>query len=359
MFTLLQNYFESWPDYWPIVFVIVAILVVIVVRFSLKKLLKYLIRYTDKTESQWDGDLIKVLSRPTNVLIWLLILTYAAEFIWFIADQKFPNTIISVRRLGLIICAFWFILRFLQFSEKHIVAKRISTPNFDETGVRFVYKLLRVSVIAIAALTIVSNLGYSISGILAFGGLGGIAVGFAAKDLLANFFGGLMIYLDRPFKEGDWIRSPDREIEGTVESIGWRLTRIKTFERRPIYVPNAIFAQVVVENPSRMESRRFKEIIGVRYDDIGKVAAIVEDIKTLLKQHPKIDDSRLLIVGLDAFDASSVNIIAYSYIKETRGAFFYKIKQEILLAISDIVQKHNAEIAFPTRTIHINKTTSE
>ena len=99
-------------------------------------------------------------------------------------------------------------------------------------------------------------LGYSISGVLAFGGIGGIAVGFAAKDLLANFFGGLMIYLDRPFSVGDWIRSPDKNIEGTVEEIGWRLTRIRTFDKRPLYVPNSTFTQISVENPSRMLNRR-------------------------------------------------------------------------------------------------------
>ena len=90
---------------------------------------------------------------------------------------------------------------------------------------------------------------------------------FAAKDLLANFFGGLTIYLDRPFAVGDWIRSPDREIEGTVERIGWRLTLIRTFDKRPLYIPNAVFTTIAVENPSRMHNRRIYETIGIRYDD--------------------------------------------------------------------------------------------
>jgi len=85
--------------------------------------------------------------------------------------------------------------------------------------------LLRASIVITAALVILQNLGFSISGVLAFGGVGGIAVGFAAKDLLANFFGGLTVYMDRPFVVGDWVRSPDKNIEGTVEHIGWRLTR--------------------------------------------------------------------------------------------------------------------------------------
>ena len=82
--------------------------------------------------------------------------------------------------------------------------------------------------------------------------MGGIAVGFAARDLLANFLGGLSIFMDRPFAVGDWIRSPDREIEGTVEDVGWRVTRIRTFDQRPLYVPNSVFSTVALENPSRL-----------------------------------------------------------------------------------------------------------
>src|SRR5690606_30903944 len=103
-------------------------------------------------------------------------------------------------------------------------------------------KLLKAAAIITAMLVLLQSLGFSVSGVLAFGGIGGIAIGFAARDLLANFFGALMLYFDRPFAVGDWVRSPDREIEGTVEDIGWRLTRIRTFDQRPLYVPNSIFA---------------------------------------------------------------------------------------------------------------------
>lgn len=109
-------------------------------------------------------------------------------------------------------------------------------------------------------------LGVNIAGLLAFGGVGGIAAGLAAKSLLANLFGGLSVYLDHPFRIGDWIRSPDREIEGTVEEIGWRRTLIRTFDMRPLYVPNALFMTISVENPSRMLNRRTFEKVGVRYE---------------------------------------------------------------------------------------------
>ena len=152
-----------------------------------------------------------------------------------------------------------------------IAAKRSIGEEIDQTTIDAIAKLLRISVIIIGFLIALQSIGYSISGVLAFGGVGGIAVGFAARDLLANFFGGLMIYMDRPFNVGDWIRSPDKEIEGTVEKIGWRSTTIRTFDKRPLHVPNSIFSNISVENPSRMSNRRIKETIGIRYDDLSKM----------------------------------------------------------------------------------------
>lgn len=204
-----------------------------------------------------------------------------------------------------------------------------------------------------AFLVVLQTLGFSISGVLAFGGIGGIAVGFAARDLLANFFGGLMIYLDRPFVVGEWVRSPDREIEGIVEDIGWRLTRIRTFDKRPLYVPNAVFASISVENPSRMENRRIYETIGIRYDDISKMGTIVEKVKSMLANHPEIDTNKTLIVNFNKFAASSLDFFIYTFTKTTVWERYHEIKQDVLLKVIDIIEKEGAEVAFPTSTIHL------
>ncbi|MDX1473133.1 MAG: mechanosensitive ion channel family protein, partial [Reinekea sp.] len=223
----------------------------------------------------------------------------------------------------------------------------------DATTASALGKLLRLSVIITTALVILQTLGFSVSGVLAFGGIGGIAVGFAAKDLLANFFGGLMIYLDQPFKVGDWIRSPDKNIEGTVEHIGWRLTRIRTFDKRPLYVPNATFANISVENPSRMTNRRIYEAIGVRYDDAAKVEKIVADVKQMLLDHPEIDTTQTLIVNVNAFAASSIEFFVYTFTKTTNWIAFHEIKQDVMVKIIDIVERNGAEFAFPTQTLHV------
>ena len=165
----------------------------------------------------------------------------------------------DLRMTAFIVLFAWFINRFIYASELNLADKEFYDEPFDPATLSAISKLLRMSVVITTGLVIMQSFGYSVSGILAFGGIGGIAVGFAAKDLLANFFGGLMIYLDRPFAEGDWIRSPDQNIEGTVENIGWRLTRIRTFDQRPLYVPNSIFTHISVENPQRMRNRRIYE----------------------------------------------------------------------------------------------------
>jgi MscS family membrane protein len=203
-----------------------------------------------------------------------------------------------------------------------------------------------------AAPVMLHTLGFSISGVLAFGGIGGIATGFAARDLLANFFSDLMIYLDRPFSVGDWVRSEDREIEGTVEHIGWRLTRIRTFDRRPIYLPNGIFSTIAVINPSRMTRRRIYETIGIRYDGVKKLPAILDEIRHMLANHPDTDHEQTLMVNFNRFGPPSLDFFIYSLTHTTVWARFHVIKQDVLLKTSDIITAHGAEIAYPTSTVH-------
>ena len=202
-------------------------------------------------------------------------------------------------------------------------------------------------------LLVLQAFGVSVSGVLAFGGIGGIAIGFAARDLLANFFGALMIFLDRPFSVGDWVRSPDRDIEGTVEDIGWRLTRIRTFDKRPLYLPNSIFSSLAVENPSRMYNRRIYETIGLRYDDIGSMEVIVQAVRELLEASDEIDQKQILMVNFVTFGPSSVDFFIYTFTKTVDWQTYHGVKQRILLNVAKIIESHGAEIAFPTQTLHV------
>ena len=287
-------------------------------------------------------------------MIWVLGLTYAADIVKTQTDAAIFGAIEPIREVGVIVIIVWFLVRLISNSESILLEKKqLKGEDFDQTTADAIAKLLRVSVIITGTLVILQTLGYSISGVLAFGGIGGIAIGFAARDLLANFFGGLTIYMDRPFDVGDWIRSPDREIEGSVEKIGWRLTTIRTFDKRPLYIPNSVFTNIAVENPQRMTNRRIKETIGIRYDDASKMREIISDVKKMLQEHDDIDNNQTLIVNFNEFAASSLNFFIYTFTKTVNWIEFHKVKQDVMLKVIDIIESHGAECAFPTTTMHI------
>ena len=329
--------------------IFVIVFVSLLLDFAVKIILRIIHRKTLKSGSLWDDALLHALMGPTSALIWVLGITFAADVV------KFQYTS-QLRELSLIVFVTWTIAKFISFVEKNIILSAENTgKRIDKTTAHAITQVLRISVVVSGFLVGLHTMGINISAVLAFGGIGGIAIGFAAKDLLANFFGGLMIFLDRPFSVGDWVRSPDKEIEGTVENIGWRLTRIRTFDKRPLYIPNSTFATISVENPSRMTNRRIYETIGLRYADIDKLDVILKDIKEMLISHPEIDTGHTLMVNFNTFAASSIDFFIYTYTKTTDWQKFHGIKQDILFKVAAIVERHGAEIAFPTRTLHLQK----
>jgi MscS family membrane protein len=128
---------------------------------------------------------------------------------------------------------------------------------------------------------------------------------------------------------------------------------VRAFNKNPIYVPNALFTNIVVENPTRMTNRRIKETIGVRYADLDKLPAIIADVKAMLQAHPEIDTDTTLIVNFNQFAASSLDFFIYTFTKTVQWVHYHEVKQDVLLKVSAIIQAHGAEIAFPTRTLHI------
>jgi MscS family membrane protein len=331
------------------VVVFCVLLLNLVVRIMVNRLHKRL----QQNSSPWDDAVVDAIQQPLNLLIWIVGIAFAAEIAKAETAAPIFDIIGPFRDVGVIATIAWFLLRLTRNMQQNIIKQNSQREEpIDVTTVDAIGKLIRASVMITAILVVLQTLGFSISGVLAFGGIGGIAIGFAAKDLLANFFGGLMIYLDRPFSVGDWVRSEDREIEGTVEDIGWRLTRIRTFDKRPIYIPNGIFSTIAVINPSRMTRRRIKETIGVRYDDLDKLPAILDDIRNMLKAHPEIDSEQTLMVNFNKFGASSLDFFIYTFTHTTVWTRFHEIKEDVLLKISDIITSHGAEIAYPTSTVH-------
>ena len=335
-----------------------AVMLTLIGRYLTMRALKVLGEQFEKTTNVWDDALFKAAQGPLSWFILILGLIWAVQ----ISDGYLGMVLFSpanldiVRQLTFLVRTMVFLVRFVTLAEARLLdglqaQAEGAQGRLDPTTLHALAKLTRLSVVISAVLVALPTLGIEITALLAFGGVGGIAVGFAAQDLLSNFFGGLMIYLDRPFAIGDWIRSPDREIEGTVESIGWRLTVVRTFDKRPLYVPNSVFAKLALENPSRMTNRRIYETIGIRYKDASKMGQIVRDVHAMLQEHEEVDQDQTLIVNFNGYGKSSLDFFVYTFTKTTNWVKFHEIKQDVMLRIIRIVHEHQADFAFPTTTV--------
>jgi len=355
--SIVNSWIQDWSllsENWRVALVVFALVSgTALVAYIASFIVGVIERRFQKTDNLWDDALLHAARKPVVGFVWLQGVYWAAEVAHRYSESELFSFNDTLLQLGFVWLLLWTLLRLIKQGEDILTSPLKMKKPMDYTTVNAVSKLSRAVVIITAVLIAMQSLGYSISGVLAFGGVGGIAVGFAAKDLLANFFGGFIIHLDRPFKVGDWVRSPDRNIEGVVEHIGWRLTTLRTFDKRPLYVPNAAFTTIAVENPSRMLNRRISETIGIRYVDVSGMAKIVADIRSMLESHEDIDQDQTLIVNFLAFNDSSLDIMVYTFTKTIEWVRFHEVKQDVLLRISEIIENHGAEVAFPTRTLHL------
>lgn len=335
------------------VLVFIVVFTMMLLNYFLHKLYGRLEQRAAKTRNLWDDALLWAASRPSHFFILAVGTRLVCKIMEPMLDAAINDVAAPLFTVAFIAIVIWFLIRLIARVEELLKTPGRTRKEVDPTTVTAIARLLRLSVLITGVLVVAQSLGISISGVLAFGGIGGIAIGFAAKDLLANFFGGLMLYLDRPFSVGDWVRSPDRDIEGIVEHIGWRLTLIRTFDKRPLYVPNSMFTSIVLQNPSRMTHRRIYETMGVRYDDVEKLPAIIADVRQMLVDHPEIDSSQTLIVNFNTYGASSLDFFVYAHTVTTNWIKYHEVKQDVLLRVADVVLGHGAEFAFPTRTLHL------
>jgi len=326
-----------------------------VVDFLQRRLLARVVARTRSSPNFWDDALIEALRAPLSLLIWVVVITMSLEIAGQGVDRGIATKISELRSIGVVVVFTWIFLRWINnvraglLERPQLFGHSISKANIDA-----MHRLSMLAISIIGVITVLESLGFDLTALLAAGGIGGVVLGFASRDVVANFFGGLMIFATRPFREGDWIRSPDREIEGTVEEVGWYSTIIRTFESRPLYVPNSIFTGIALENSSRMKNRRIRETIGVRYDDFARIEPIVADVDKMLRAHPEIEaEQQMLMVNFSAFGASSLDFFVYCFTKTNDWAKFHAVKQDVLRRIGEIVTQHGAEIAFPTHTVHL------
>lgn len=303
---------------------------------------------------------VYALRKPAIFLFAVLICTFFAT----IFQKTFGNNkaitlywITLVRNLSLVLSMTWTVLRFTSKVEYNLINYPSRRKPVNHTTVLALGRLFKIIVFILTTLMVLGTLNVDLTGILAFGSAGMLGASFAAKEMLANFFGGFMIFMDRQFSVGDLIRSPDKNIEGTVEHIGWRVTTIRTLQKLALYVPNAAFLTISIENESRARNRSIRQIIGLRYCDVARVPIIMAKIEEMIEEHLDIDHNQPAYIVMNKFGSSSLDCLLSCFTKTTDFVTFLKVQQDILLKLTTIVHENGADMAFPTTTIDIPRET--
>ena len=240
------------------------------------------------------------------------------------------------------------------FASKTILGKKLKkslSQKMDDTVFEFVLKIARVFIYIIAIFLVLAILEINLTGLIAGWGVGGVIVTLAAQDTAKNLFGGVVIFIDKPFVVGDWIEMDN--YEGTIEDITFRTTRIRTFENALVNIPNAIIADASVTNWSKMEKRRYKTNLCVELDTpLEKLELLKTRIEKMLQERESVyDDS--IIVRFDQITDNGINILIYTYTNSVDYASYLKEVEDINIKIIKILNEENIELAYDTKTVYV------
>jgi len=308
-----------------------------------------------KTKTRIDDKFLELIESPLKFLF--IVFGVWAFFDTLGIENELTQHII---RSLFIVNVFWIFFNSVYVFREEInkFAEKFGRELSKEVA-SFITKSLKAFILILGGVAILQEWGINVSALLASMGLGGLAFALAAKDTAANLFGGLSILADKTFKIGDWVLI-DGKIEGIVEDIGIRTTKIRTFEKSIITVPNSVIANSPVENFSRRDNRRIKLLVGITYDTPReKIKNIVKEIKQMLLDHPNIDKNLTLLVNFYEFADSSLNIFVYCYADTSNWAKWLDIKEDVQFKIMEIVERNGSSFAFPSQSVYIEKVPEE
>ncbi|MEK2646105.1 mechanosensitive ion channel family protein [Bdellovibrio sp. BCCA] len=235
---------------------------------------------------------------------------------------------------------------------KEMAAKTEST--YDDQLVPFATKSMKVLVVVLGILIALQSFGLNVMSILAGLGLGGLALALAAQDTAANLFGSITILFDHPFKVGDWVKIKD--MEGTVEDIGFRSTRIRTFYNSVITIPNAMMAKETIDNMGIRPARRIRQILGLTYETPPeKIEQFCEQVRYLITKHPKVNPETVT-VRFNNYNASSLDVLVNFHLEVFTGAEELEHQQAIFIEILKIAAGLKVDFAYPTQTVYYKGT---
>ena len=346
---------ETAPIWWVGPAIALGVMVLaIFVRLAIKALLNgYLKKVVERTETDYDDKLLGALHRSVSWFIFIGAAFLAVSFLdlpskpwdWEAIIWRVLHTLLLI---SIAVLAYRIVEITLHFLSEH--RKEGAKSLLDEQFVPLIRDVVKFAMIILAVVMIIQAWGYSATGILTGVGIGGLALAFAAQDTVANIFGSFVVYSDRPYKVGDWIDMDG--VEGTVEEIGIRSTRIRKFDKTVVSVPNKVVANTHIQNYSQMPVRRIKLYVGVTYDTPPeKIESAVEMIRGLLGREQGIDQSYWVVNFTEMADWS-LNIIVYAFTTTTVWGEYLDIRQRLLLDILRGLGELGVDVAFPSQTIY-------
>jgi len=340
--------------WWQLVVAVLIFLVALLVRGLFTRFIfRIILRLTHNTKTDLDRLVLYAFEGPLKALILAAGIFFA--LIYLPLPPAVDSFVVNLFRSAVIII----ITLGLYNVVGGDVSSRISEKlEIEEIVSVFATKVLRFLIIALAISIIAQEWNYDVSGFLAGLGLGGLAFALAAKDSVANVFGGLVIIIDKPFAVGDWILTSS--VEGTVEEMSFRSTKVRTFANALVTVPNAVIANEAITNWTRMHKRRVFFRLGVTYTTPReKLQNCVHRIKALLENHDEVHPD-LIMVRFEQFADSSLDIFIYFFTKTKVWVEFLEIKEEINFKIMEILEEEGVSVAFPSRSIYFeNKLESQ
>lgn len=333
----------------------IGIFLVVVIGFVVDKLVAWFLaknvrvwKVKHTAYKEMDDSILRPLGLMAMALIW-----------WFLLGLLgLPDTalvILSVAvKLLVSISAVWSAFRLVDIVYVLLMRKALQTSNrFDDLLVPMISKSLKVFVVVMGVIFSADNLNIDVTSLLAGLGLGGLAFALAAKDLLGNFFGSLTVLLDRPFQIGDWVVIGD--VEGSVEEVGFRSTRIRTFYNSLITLPNAILTNTKIDNMGARRYRRMKSMLGLTYDTSPeKIDAFCEGIRALIRLHPYMRKDYYQVY-FNQYNAASLDILVYVFWETPDWNMELRERHRFLLDILRLAKQIGVEFAYPTQTLHIKQ----
>ncbi|MBE7437302.1 MAG: mechanosensitive ion channel family protein [Spirochaetales bacterium] len=335
---------------WQWVGIGLAILLGLMVRLIAHHLLELLRKLLSKTPTRWDVEVVNAAAPPAGwivcTLIWALsILLLRLEGFYLSTANFLVNIFLSIS----IIFLTYRLVNVLTLYFQEIAGRTHST--LDDQLVPLFNRTLKILVLIMGSLLAIQNLGINVLSLLAGLGIGGLAFALAAKDAVANFFGSLMILFDRPFQVGDWIVVG--AAEGTVEEIGFRSTRIRTFYNSVISIPNSEIANVKIDNMGMRKYRRIRTLLSLKYSTTPQTLhSFIEGVKEILRSHPRVHQKNYHVV-FHEYAASSLDILLYCFLEVPDWSAELQCRQEIFTAILELSHRLGAEFAFPSRSLYL------